>query len=229
MDLSGPTATANASATALLNAPPTPEPEADSVLSSDFQTFLLMLTEQMKNQDPLNPTQSTDFSVQLATFSGVEQQVKTNELIESLSQALTLGELGQIAGWVGKEGRAAVPAVYDGRPIDVFPAVPADADQATLVIRDASAREVSRVAFDPASQRLAWDGTDFNGAHVAAGTYSFFVEARAAGDLLSVEPAAVYARITEVRTENGAAQAVFADGSARNLTEISGIREAGST
>ena len=41
--------------------------------SSDFETFLKMLTVQMQNQDPLNPVESTDYAVQLATFSGVEQ------------------------------------------------------------------------------------------------------------------------------------------------------------
>lgn len=219
------TATATASAATLLNAPPTPEPEADDVLSSDFQTFLLMLTEQMKNQDPLNPTQSTDFSVQLATFSGVEQQVKTNELIESLNQALTLGELGQIAGWVGMEGRAAVPALTTGAPIEVFPALPNGTDQATLVVRDANAREVTRLAIDPKANSVTWDGTDFNGAPAPEGRYSFFTEARDGGELLSVDPAAVYSRITEVRTENGAAQVIFADGSARRLDDVSGIRE----
>ena len=46
-----------------------------AVLSSDFETFLKMLTTQMQNQDPLNPVDSTDYATQLATFSSVEQQV----------------------------------------------------------------------------------------------------------------------------------------------------------
>ena len=49
-------------------------------ISSDFNTFLRMLTVQMQNQDPLNPIDSADYAVQLATFSGVEQQVRTNQL-----------------------------------------------------------------------------------------------------------------------------------------------------
>ena len=35
---------------------------------SDYQTFLNMLTVQMRNQDPLNPMNSNEFAVQLATF-----------------------------------------------------------------------------------------------------------------------------------------------------------------
>jgi flagellar basal-body rod modification protein FlgD len=47
---------------------------ASSGLSSDFETFLKMLTTQLKNQDPMNPVDSADYAVQLATFSSVEQQ-----------------------------------------------------------------------------------------------------------------------------------------------------------
>ena len=54
------------------------------VVNSDYLTFLKMLTAQVKNQDPLDPMSSDDFSAQLATFSGVEQQVKTNDLLEAL-------------------------------------------------------------------------------------------------------------------------------------------------
>ena len=43
-----------------------------TVINSDFTMFLKMLTTQIKNQDPLDPMDFTDFAVQLATFSGVE-------------------------------------------------------------------------------------------------------------------------------------------------------------
>ena len=63
-----------------------------SVISSDFETFLKMLTAQMENQDPLNPMDSADYAVQLATFSSVEQQVLTNDLLQAMT--LQLGSSG---------------------------------------------------------------------------------------------------------------------------------------
>ena len=69
-------------------APPPPTNTADKLISSDFNTFLKMLTTQLKNQDPLNPMDNSEYAVQLATFSGVEQQVKTNTLLESLGAQL---------------------------------------------------------------------------------------------------------------------------------------------
>ena len=52
-----------------------------AAVSADFDTFLKMMTTQMKNQDPTKPIDSADYAVQLATFSGVEQQTKTNQLL----------------------------------------------------------------------------------------------------------------------------------------------------
>jgi flagellar basal-body rod modification protein FlgD len=83
--------------------PTTPAPVAQpAAISSDFTTFLKMLTTQMQNQDPLNPIDSADYAVQLATFSGVEQSVKTNQLLESLGQQFGLLGMAQMAGWVGQ-------------------------------------------------------------------------------------------------------------------------------
>ena len=65
---------------------------AAGTISSDFETFLRLLTTQMQNQDPLNPMESTEFASQLAQFSAVEQQVRSNELLVGLQAGLqTLG------------------------------------------------------------------------------------------------------------------------------------------
>ena len=61
------------------------------VNAADFQTFLTLLTTQMKNQDPLNPTDSTEFVAQLASFSGVEQQVRANEQLEKILSYIDIG------------------------------------------------------------------------------------------------------------------------------------------
>lgn len=65
-------------------APSATPPANATALSSDFETFLKMLTVQMQNQDPLNPIDSTEYAMQLATFSSVEQQVLTNDLLRQM-------------------------------------------------------------------------------------------------------------------------------------------------
>jgi flagellar basal-body rod modification protein FlgD len=58
----------------------------------NYNQFLQLLVAELKNQDPTNPTDPTQFMSQLASFSSVEQQVRTNSTLESLlsSQATSL-------------------------------------------------------------------------------------------------------------------------------------------
>jgi flagellar basal-body rod modification protein FlgD len=61
---------------------------ASEQFSEDFNTFLNLLTAQIQNQDPLQPLDSTQFVEQLATFSSLEQEVKTNDHLSSISQMM---------------------------------------------------------------------------------------------------------------------------------------------
>jgi len=116
--------------------------DARSALSSDFETFIKMLTVQMENQDPLNPMESSDFATQLATFSGVEQQVKTNDLLQGLGSQLGALGVSQLSGWIGMEGRAVAPVEYDGTPVTITISGSALADAHELVVRDTFGNEV---------------------------------------------------------------------------------------
>ena len=118
--------------------------QAAAGISADFEMFLKMLTVQMQNQDPLNPVDSTDYATQLATFSGVEQAVMTNDLLKALSAQLTSGGLADMAAWVGKEARAATPAYFDGQPVTLAPNPAALADQAEIIVRNDLGVEVQR-------------------------------------------------------------------------------------
>jgi len=53
-------------------------------LANNFQSFLTLLTTQLQNQDPLNPTDTTQFTQQITQMSGVEQQLLSNQLLEQL-------------------------------------------------------------------------------------------------------------------------------------------------
>lgn len=198
-----------------------------SAISSDFETFLKMLTAQLNNQDPLNPIQSTDFAVQLATFSGVEQQVKSNDLLESLLGQQSVSALSQLADWVGMEARAAVPAAFDGKtPVDYYTDPPATADQATLIVRNAAGREVSRSAISDDMTTGTWNGTDTRGAPLPAGDYSLYVEYRAAGEVISTDLAEVYATVTEARISGNRPVIVFGSGDEVSADDVSAVRAA---
>ena len=65
----------------------------------DYNTFLQLLVAEMKNQDPTKPMDSTQYVAQLATFSQVEQTVKTNTKLDAL---LTSAALTQVDGVIGR-------------------------------------------------------------------------------------------------------------------------------
>lgn len=78
-----------------------------TMLASNFETFLTLLTSQLKNQDPLSPVDSNQFTAQLTQMAGVEQQLLTNDLLKGLLAAQGGGGLAGAANYIGKEATAA--------------------------------------------------------------------------------------------------------------------------
>ena len=173
------------------------------MISSDFQTFLEMLTAQMTNQDPTNPIDSSDYAVQLATFSSVEQQVQTNDLLSSLIAQMTNTGITQLAGWVGMEARTSAPIHFEGSPITLSPLTATLADQAWLVVRDAKGDEVSREQIGLTGEEITWAGVDGTGLPFEDGIYSFEVENHAEGSLLGTTPVESYANVVEAQNFDG--------------------------
>lgn len=197
-----------------------------SVISSDFETFLLMLTTQMENQDPLNPTNSADYAVQLATFSSVEQQVKTNDLLVGLTEQMGLMGMAQLAGWVGMEARAAVPAYFDGAPVTLAPNPVRTADEVVLVVRDANGDEVERIDIEVSTDPISWAGVDENGNLRPEGLYSFELESYSHDNLMATTPVDLYSQISEARNEGGVTVLILEGGIQVPATAISAIRAA---
>lgn len=210
-------------ATSTVAAPPAPG--NSRALTSDFNTFLRMLTVQMQNQDPLNPIDSADYAVQLATFSGVEQQVRTNELLGSLSTQLQLSGLAEMAGWVGKEARAPMTARFDGSPITLSPNPVANADAAELIVKDAQGREVSRSPVPVSAEPIQWAGVRPGGTPLPNGTYSFELVSKRDGEVLRTDPVELYAVVREVRAEGGQAVLVMDGGATVPASKVTALRD----
>ena len=87
-----PTSSATAQTAAATAAEATPQ-------SLDYDAFLHLLVAQMKNQDPTKPADPTQFISQLASFSGVEQAIKTNNKLDTMMTSLALS---QAEGFIGR-------------------------------------------------------------------------------------------------------------------------------
>jgi flagellar basal-body rod modification protein FlgD len=195
--------------------------------SSDFEMYLKMLTAQVRNQDPLDPMDSDDYALQLATFAGVEQQVLTNEHLAALSGQMAISSLGQMAAWVGQEARAAMPVEFDGSPVTVSPNPPVVADHVELVVRNAAGTEVGRSRIPVSAEPIDWAGVGADGAPLPPGRYSFEVVSSAGGEVILTEPAEVYARVTEVRSVGGETVLVTAGGVMVPAASVTALRSGG--
>lgn len=170
-----------------------------SKISTDFDTFLKMMTTQLKNQDPLNPIDSADYAVQLATFSGVEQQTKTNQLLESLQSQFGMMGMAQMAGWVGREARVASPVWVEGAAVPLSPNPATGADRTVMVVTNAAGDVVNRRDIPVSSDPLNWTPVDMQDAPLPAGKYKFQLESYTGDENIATTDMEVYAPVTEVR------------------------------
>lgn len=202
----------------------TPQPKTGAAITSDFTTFLKMLTTQMQNQDPLNPIDSTDYATQLATFSGVEQQVRTNTLLSDLGQQFGLLGMAQLAGWVGQEARSAGPVWMGGNPVSVQLEPAAGATRAMLVARDAAGNVAAREEVPVTAGDYQWLGGDMTGNPLPTGPYRLTVESWNGDRQLATTAVQSYARITEARNGPDGVTLLLEGGISVKATEVTALR-----
>lgn len=194
----------------------------NSEISSDFQTFLRMLTAQIQNQNPLEPIEASDFAVQLATFSGVEQQVKTNDLLTQLSARLGLSEL---ANWVGRDALTSAPQFVDGSVLRLLSPDMQGADRAELVLRNPDGQEVARYAVSPGAREIVFEAPAQSEGGPPTGYYSFEIEGFRAGEKVVAAPVLGYSRVLEARSDAGQVFLVVEGGHQIDSRDVAGLRE----
>jgi flagellar basal-body rod modification protein FlgD len=195
-----------------------------STISADFETFLRLLTTQMQNQDPLNPMESTEFATQLAQFSGVEQQVRTNALLIGLQGGLATLGMGQIGGWIGMEARAEMPVNFDGAPVAVSGVPHPLADRMELVVRDAAGQVLQRVPMPLGDGRFTWTGAAADGQRAPPGLYTLTVQSWSDESMIEERGAMVHAVVEEASLVDGEVWLTVAGGVSLPAAEVRGLR-----
>lgn len=151
------------------------------------QQFLQLLVAQMRNQDPINPMNGTEFASQLAQFNSVEQLISVNNGLGSLqnSQNLMSSSLTNslAASLTGKQVRAISDQVHlgVGEPADIQFKLYNEAEEVEIIIRNASGTEVRRETLKGVSsgeQSWQWDGMNDAGDRMGDGNYTVEVKAR---------------------------------------------------
>ncbi|MEM6488959.1 MAG: flagellar hook capping FlgD N-terminal domain-containing protein [Pseudomonadota bacterium] len=209
-------------ATATASAPTTAE--AATVATSDFETFLTLLTAQLRNQDPLQPLDSTEFVAQLASFSTVEQLIGVNDRLDTLQSKQAEGENLALASWLGREAADTTGRFIAGEApttLSIPPAEVANVSATHLLIGDSTGSEVARL---PVTAGGTVD-VDPEALSLAAGeTYTASVEYSAAEEILATAPVPVFGRIVEVGAEADGLVLRREDGLTLSPTDVAILR-----
>lgn len=197
-------------------------------LADNFEMFLTLLTEQMKNQDPLNPLDSTQFVNQLVDFSSVEQQIAQNQNLESLLLLQSAAAQSSSVSYIGRVATAETPqAMLENGSASWEYTLPSDATSSSIIIRDEDDRVVARHDGETStgSHDFTWDGLGDGGAALDDGVYSIEVIAQDSdGENLAVNIQAA-ARVTGVDL-SGSEVIVEMGGIRVPLSSVMSIKEA---
>lgn len=180
---------------------------AQTGLAEDFAQFLTLLTVQLQNQDPLSPMDTTEFTNQLVAFTGVEQQINTNQKLDSLVSLQLANSFSSSLDYVGKdisyissefnydgEGDVKINYAFSGDP--VFAKINVYNEEGDLVYTEDAQKSVGNHEF-------IWDGTMTGGGVAEPGTYQVKLDALDIDDEPVTSTTVVNGHVRGIETQGG--------------------------
>ena len=176
-------------------------------LAENFDTFLTLLTTQLRYQDPLEPLESNEFVSQLVDFTNVEQSIATNKNLEQLLALQTTNQMVGALGFIGQTVEAATDQLplVDGQAKITY-GLSDTAANATILVSDASGQIVFSAPAETAAGKhsFTWNGEGLNGATLPNGLYKVSVVAKDAENKDIDTATGVVAKVTGIdTTEDG--------------------------
>ncbi len=166
-------------------------PESNGAASQQAD-FLLLMTEQIKHQNPLNPLEGKDFLAQLAQFSQVEELAKLNKAFNELAASVVSDQSLQAASMIGRDALVAGNVGYldVDAPLRGAAIVPQSAGDVTLNVYDQVGQLVRSVPLGgqtAGQMNFAWDGMMDNGEWAGSGVYRVEVLAETAEGIVALD------------------------------------------
>lgn len=187
-----------------------------TMLASNFETFLSLLTAQLKNQDPLSPVDSNEFTAQLTQMAGVEQQLMTNSLLTALLDKQSSGGMSDAANYIGRDATAVWPTteLNNGEARWSYE-LAADAAKVTMSVVDGSGKTVwTGDAPDKTTgiHDFTWDGKTTGGGQMDdGGVYTLKITATNATGQAVTSQALIRGEVTGVELYNGVPYVTIGD------------------
>ena len=156
-------------------------PKSNPGIASNFTAFLQLLTTQLRNQNPLEPLDTNQFTQQLVQFAQVEQQLRSNDQLETLVALQKSTQASAALDFVGKTvvvSGATTHLGTSGNTTWTFNS-PKPAT-AAITIRDAKGQTAfsSNYSINSGRQDFVWDGRGTNGQRWPAGNYTMTITAK---------------------------------------------------
>lgn len=190
----------------------------------DFNTFLKLMVAQLKNQDPLNPVDATQFTGQIAQFSTLEQQINSNNYLSQLVSQRDYGQATLANSYLGKvvlaPGDTATIGATGGTEFGYT--LPSTASSVSITITDSQGNVVRNVAGDGTTGNhiVTWDGNDDSGKALPAGAYKVSVKATDSDGTAITATVLNYGKVASVLNENGTPNLVLSDGREIDMSTI---------
>ena len=178
--------------------------------------FMRMLVEQMKNQDPLNPADSSQFTSELAQLNTVKGIETLNNQFTSFLSQVQAADFLNSASLVGQKALVSGNAlVFNGSPVEGAGTLATDAASVKVSILDANGALVDQYDYGSASAgkiAFSWDGTTSNGAQMPAGRYQFKIDATDASGRAVAATTQASVQVASVQRSTSGTKLALTDG-----------------
>jgi len=199
-------------------------------IANNFDTFLLLLTTQLKNQNPLDPLDTNQFTQQLVQFAGVEQQIRSNESLEALVNLNKTSQLSTATSYLGATVTAdgATTALKSG--VATWYVTAPRAASATINISDATGNVVytHETTLEAGTNGFSWDGKKSDGSVAPEGQYTIKINAKDAS-AQSVTISTQFSGVVDAVDLSGSEPLLMVGTALLSLDKIKAVQKASAT
>jgi flagellar basal-body rod modification protein FlgD len=196
-------------------------------IADNFDTFLQILTTQLRNQNPLDPLDTNQFTQQLVQFTGVEQQLKTNQFLEAMMLANQNAGQSSAVNYIGKTITASGTRAELVDGVAQWHFAVDEAATINVTVKDADGNVVYTKQGNVASGESVfnWDGIGNDGRDQPDGTYSINIQARNANGKVVEVATEMSGKVTGVDFSGSEPVLIVGESARVNMSSVLSVRE----
>jgi flagellar basal-body rod modification protein FlgD len=194
-------------------------------IAENFDVFLQILVTQLKNQNPLDPLDTNQFTQQLVQFTSVEQQLRTNDYLEAMMTSTQNANNAQAVSYVGKIVTASgtKSELVNGAATWHFAVDEPAQITATVRDKDGNVVYVKQGSVGQGESVFNWDGYGNDGKKKPDGSYYITIEARNGNGKLVSAATEMTGEVTGVDF-TGSEPVLIVGGARVNLSAVMSVR-----